>query len=612
MKSSNFFCVFFIVNLISLSVSEIPHSVAQKKSALIQESQLYTQQQKDRLFQQALAIFPEDKIPAQYRVVVETFPPQRCATMLVEEIRQNMHLFSPERQAVLQELFVRPDLPLSTVTESGFRIHYTLSGADAVSDVDSDGNGLPDFVDEVAAAYEKSFRIEVEHLRYRQAPDDAGVDGPEYDVYIVDLRGGVYGFTTSDGGIPSTLRDDARSYIEMDNDFLNNQFTQGVPGAQVTAAHEYFHSIQFGYRVFKIERSNEPFYYELCSVWMEDVVFDEVNDYFQYMRPFFQRTGIPFNQFDRFFHAYGEAIWNFFLVKKFDDFDLVRRSWEIMESNDPAIDAVNQALFEEGSSLADEFAEFAIWNYFTGSRADTIQFHNESPHYPEIALNGEFVIGDTTTHQSAETSITIADSSLSLTHKYYRFTTFSADKYLLTASSSTPENWKIAVIVLGPESGHEFHVFDLGESLDIGFLPRFSEVVVIPVNVQVLDGDNLNKLTNTYSFFTFNLIRVPVESTDEQGISAIYPNPFIMGDHDRINFEFFPKDTDNLEVRIFSAAGKVVKTDKLTNGSGALTPSTFAWDGTDDDNVVLPSGIYIIQLKQGDFIESKKFAVIRR
>lgn len=573
---------------------------AQEKVAVAPATVPSSEQARDLLFQQALSIFPEHNLPASYRSLVRDVPPPKCGTLILEQVRQNFDIFSDGQQALLRRLLVRPDLPLSVVSASRrFRFHYADSGIDAIPLDDLDSNGAPDYLEEVEKAFEKSYDYQVVQLGYLPPPDDGGADGPEFDVYIHNLSG-VYGLTTTDGGVPGTTQDDRRTYVEIDNDFLNDYFTPGVPGARVTAAHEYFHAVQFAYRT--IQNSNELFYYELCSVWMEDVVYDEINDYYQYLPSFFRRPDISFNRFDPFLHYLGEALWNHFLVKKFNDLNLVRRSWELMRNDVLAIDAVNQSLDEQGSTLTDAFAEFAVWNYFTGGRADPVAFYDESDQYPEVRFKGDFTI-------SADT--TISDSSLSLSHKYYKFTTFSAGGYFLTGNVAAGGNWKFAAIVKRPGEAASFQIFDLTDGLNLKFLPQFTDIVVIPINVQVLDGPDLNRLTSTYSTFTFNLIRVPVDQTDEQGIIDIYPNPFIISKHNRINFEFFPKGTQDLEVRILTSGGRIIRTEALTNGSGLLSISSFIWDGTDDRNEPVSSGIYIIQLKQAGFTDVKKFAVVR-
>lgn len=554
---------------------------------------------RDELFLQALSILPEEKIPLQWRDAVSEAPPTtRCATFLIMETRARFQEFSPQQQTLLNSLLQRPTLPLSMSTPSGrFKIHYTISGIDAVPLQDVDGNGTPDFVEEVGLAFENSYTHEITQLAYREPPDDAGTDGPEYDIYIQDLGSRYYGFTQGEGGIPETPQQDLRSYIVIDNDFNNGHFTTGIDGARVTAAHEYFHAIQFGYRVY--QNSEEPFYYEFCSVWMEDVVYDNINDYYQYLPSFFRNRNLPFNKFTN--SNLGEAIWNFFLVKKYGDTDLVKRTWEIMQSDALATAAINQALQEKGSNFGDAFAEFAVWNYFTGSRAQPMDYYDESPMYPEVSLKGSF---------SLNADTTIVDSSLSSTHSYYKFTVASEGPLAISGQVDVPANWRFVAIVTRPDNQVTTDFFNILAGQRYEFLPRLTELIVIPVNAEVIDGDDLPFLGFKTSTYTFSLSRVLTQPGTGNNITNVYPNPFFISQNSQINFQFETESFRELEVRILNVNGKVIKTAKFGEKS-SLGTTNFIWNGLDDTNAKVASGIYLFQLKVDDSFSVKKFAVVR-
>ena len=250
----------------------------------------YSKERRNSLFLKALSVIPEHKIPTEFHFLIFESSPPKCATIILEEVRQNLGMFSSEQKAILNKVFQRPSLPLSFVSSTGrFKIHFADQGSDAVPLDDVNSNSIPDFVEEVALAFENSHENEVEVLGYQMPPDDAGVDGPEYDIYLQDLGLGFYSFTQAEAEIPETPQDDMRSFTVLDNDFQNEHFTTGIQGAQVSAAHEYFHAVQFGYRIFS--NINEGFYYELCSTWIEDVIYDKINDYYQYLPSFFQKYG---------------------------------------------------------------------------------------------------------------------------------------------------------------------------------------------------------------------------------------------------------------------------------------------------------------------------------
>ncbi|MFQ5601996.1 MAG: MXAN_6640 family putative metalloprotease [bacterium] len=567
----------------------------------------FSEQKRDRLFLQALAVVPEDKVPVEFRSKIPPFETGKCATMLLAEVRLNFHRFTPKQQTILNEALARPDhLPNFMISSDGrFKIHYTTDGFDAVSPTDLNSNQIPDFVEEMASAFENSYQVEIDDLGYQTPPDDAGRDGAEYDVYIINLKPQqIYGETRLEDSVPGTPQNDLRGYFVVDNNYdPERYFSGGVEGAQVTAAHEFYHLVQFGYR--DLLYMDEAFYYEFSSIWMEDVVYDDINDYYQYFlgnNSFFRRRDVPFNSFVR--SNFGEALWNFFLVKKFDKVDLIRRTWEIMQSNVSAIEAINQSLFENGSNFRTEFGDFAVWNYFTGRRADPVNFYEESAEYPEVKLDGDFSL-------SADT--TVVDSSLSLTHNYYKFTNFTSGDYSIRGDSNEPENWSARAIIKTPNGDYTLHSFNLVDRKNLGFIPRFSEIVIIPVNTRILKQEDLPMMNFIYSTFRFTLTKKAFEPETEQKITAIYPNPFRIGsaDQERINFRFNQLNTEDIEVRIINASGKIVKTVSLDDGTGLLSLSSFSWDGADSDNQPVASGIYIFQLKQDQRMTLAKFAVIR-
>jgi len=73
------------------------------------------------------------------------------------------------------------------------------------------------------------------------------------------------------------------SDIDIDNDFIGSKYNaKGIQALRVTAAHEFHHAIQYGYGWW-----GERYPYELTSTWMEDVVYTDVNDYYQYLPDYF-------------------------------------------------------------------------------------------------------------------------------------------------------------------------------------------------------------------------------------------------------------------------------------------------------------------------------------
>ena len=102
---------------------------------------------------------------------------------------------------------------------------------------------MPDYVDEAARVFESVWDLQINQLGYSPPLSDG--DGV-YDVYIKNLAlQSVYGYTHPIAYPESRTP----SYMEIDNNFTDNIYrhARGFNGLRVTAAHEFFHAIQFGY-----------------------------------------------------------------------------------------------------------------------------------------------------------------------------------------------------------------------------------------------------------------------------------------------------------------------------------------------------------------------------
>ncbi|MFH1007423.1 MAG: hypothetical protein V1800_07980, partial [Candidatus Latescibacterota bacterium] len=95
------------------------------------------------------SMFEPSRLPPEYRDESQFF---KSGTSLASEVRAHWSELSPSAKAVLSSFFSRrDDLPESHQSTSGrFLIHYALEGSDRVSGEDTDGNEVPDYVEEAA------------------------------------------------------------------------------------------------------------------------------------------------------------------------------------------------------------------------------------------------------------------------------------------------------------------------------------------------------------------------------------------------------------------------------------------------------------------------------
>ncbi len=120
----------------------------------------------------------------------------------------------------------------------------------------------------------------------------------------------------------------ATSYCALDDDFSTSQFP-GTPrgNLEVTAAHEFFHAVQFG-----IDYTEDGFFLENSSTWIEDEIFDAVDDNRNYLDD--SALAWPGDPLDLADNWYGNWIWLRFLTERFPEDDgtglpvLVKQAWD--------------------------------------------------------------------------------------------------------------------------------------------------------------------------------------------------------------------------------------------------------------------------------------------
>jgi hypothetical protein len=264
-------------------------------------------------------------------------------------------------------------------------------------------------VDATAGIWEHVHDVEVTQLQFKapksdQTSADNGGDG-KTDVYIADVGDeDIYGYCTSDDpnldrlGTAQYSYYDVSAYCVVDNDFSTTQFpapsANGVAGMQVTAAHEHFHAIQYAYDV-----SEDNWLMEGSAVWMEDVVYDEVNDYLQYLPV--SQMGLPQVPLDYSTPSSdnsieGQSKYGAFLFFRFisdkvlvsdtgaPDVQFMSRIWLRADStrgpgsDEYSLQAVKNVLAERTQDFTSVYALFGVANLFPAS------FYEEGAIYGEI------------------------------------------------------------------------------------------------------------------------------------------------------------------------------------------------------------------------------------
>ena len=306
-----------------------------------------------------------------------------------------------------------------------FRIHYTLSGRDAVASTA--------YVDEVAQAMEYSWQIEIDQFGWTPPPPDGDIGGDErYDVYLQDvLWDGTFGYTdggderyrglNQTGDNPNSAAVETRaaaSYIVLDNDYIDQDewidaSFSALDAMRSTAAHEFNHAIQFGYD------SEEPadWLWEATATWMQDEVYDDLNDADEELLSVFKSPDtcqLAYGGEERVEdenHWYGEWIFLRYISEHYGH-ETVRAIWEHARVLD-GYAALEAALSETSVTLDDTFRGFAV--------ALLTRDFEEGAGYPTVRLEGEasresgFVPNDGVAQMAADYVEIQADGTVTLT-----------------------------------------------------------------------------------------------------------------------------------------------------------------------------------------------------
>lgn len=236
-------------------------------------------------------------------------------------------------------------------------VHWVERGKHAATGAGADGNlrTVPKWVNTALDEVTKVWTTEVERMRYRAPASDgnrgnpAGLSGHRLDVYIGEIsNNGYYGYAVRENASTGS------SYLVLDNDYAN------LPGSaldalRVTSAHEFFHVLQFAYRP-----RADAWLMETTATWMEEQVFDDINDNRQYLRSSaLTHPGEPLDGGLPWF--YGN--WIFFEhLSQRHGAAVVRDIWQRVAAGKKSTTAIDRALIKRGSSLAAELAGFAASN----------------------------------------------------------------------------------------------------------------------------------------------------------------------------------------------------------------------------------------------------------
>ncbi len=522
------------------------------------------------------------------QAIIEQFQgftePVKCGLpALGAAIRERRNL---EKPGNLNEILARPSMQTSKAA-GGFRVHYDTAGIDAAAMLDSLNRRIPgsadEFADSVLVILAGTHQLQTEQLAYDPPQADGDLGGTdEYDIYVLEL-GNLYGYTTPDAAIDPG--DTSTTFVTIDNDFsfVTPASNKGMPALRVTIAHEYQHSIQMGRYSYWYE---DAYLYEISATWMEEVAYTEVNDYYNYINAAWGHFRNPQTQFisGGSLIMYSRAIWGLYLEKRFGT-DVMRRIWEHTRLSRPQ-EAMDRALRERQSSLSAAFAEWSLWNHFTGARADTVAYYPEGRMYPLIAQSRVTFLPPS---QQRE----IVDSLRSYATRYYE----------IFSQGDTSTIVAVNVDYSGGTgtSPYEPYTLSLSTTDPDGTYLRAGEYLYARFR-----GDPPSDWASWVIWDTTVTGGTRVAVAE----ATPFPNPFRPDGTNDVKIPLNATAPVKATLAIFSASFERIAT---IEGESSLFNGTqvVSWDGTTERGGVAASGVYLFVLTLPEKTVTGKVAVIR-
>lgn len=515
----------------------------------------------------------------------------KCATPVFMMANRHKGELTNETQHLVDSFFsTQPKFKLSQdyVSESGkFKFSFETVGSDAVPTADNNGNSIPDYVEWAAEAADSSYRHEIETLGFT----DPIPPGQTYNISFENL-GGAYGFATTDGTQPAGTR------IVIENDFVGFPENTDPEGNQkgalkVTVAHEFKHAIQYAMNDWTGDSDS---WAEMDATLMEEVVYDNVNDYYNYIAGFGgdlfsspTSTLIP--------GSYEDITWALYFHERFGQ-DIWTDIWKRIEAS-PSIsllDAVAAEMTNIGTTFQEAALESYVWHFASGSTNSTSSFgFDESSVYPSPSIRRNF------TELQSEMSDTFVNTRFSASY-FVMDPTSSSDGLVKFDYLTSSADVQIGIIVYKSDQTVETQYITSpisGATQSINTDWKWNEIDrigLVFVNTNTTQSSSFSFALADYFINGIDTLDVP--STIE--LSQNFPNPF----NPNTMIQLTLPSSQELSLKVYDYQGRLVQT--LFEGTLNRGFHNVPFDASN-----LASGIYFYTLVSDQGTQTKKMTLLK-
>ena len=472
-----------------------------------------------------------------------------------------------------------------------FRFHYSTSGPHAVDTKDINNNLRPDYVEDVIKVFDYVADKLHNEMGYTRPPSDGYYSSTRdkggsnhYDIYIRSIPSKYYGYVQPEeysqgngDNERSELRNEKNaftSYMAIRNNYKKFSLSE-LENIKVTAAHEYFHAIQFGYDGWE-----KPWLLEASAIWMEEEIYDEINDCYQYMKDWFK---YPHKSLDESgFHWYGSFIFFEYIEQHMGGSDTIRKIMEAsVQSNSKEKDgshlAINQALKLNNHSFQKALNGMSVANQIMSSFESKNYSYEEAESYPVNGPN----ISDIINFQFGRKD-TINSSKLSRFGSEY-FQVISNDPLLINLtnkSGSLPDLQLNAILKKNDNS------YSIISSPSINIDPSELKSIFLSIVSQDTIGGNWDYQLSVENGKSGTNINSPIEFV----LNRPYPNPF----NGSIKFSLYVIKDSKITIDLIGINGRRII--RLFSGELSSGNHNYNWRGIDQNGNQVSSGVYYIKV----------------
>ena len=445
-----------------------------------------------------------------------------------------------------------------TLDTDHFRFYYTLdeSSNDAVEN--------EDYVTNMGVVFEEVWSFYIDSMGFDPPPLNPNNDHDLYEIYIEYLSPTYFGLTFGEGSGESCY-----GFIKMRNSYTASQFNNHteLENIQVTAVHEFFHSIQFGYNCY------EKFWFmEASATWSEDELYDNINDFYRYIPNFFSNPDYAIGTEGTF--MYGTCIFFQYIDEHLGGRETIRKSWDYSRDyaspvNDISFLAIDAALQENNFSFEIAYNQMRIANQILSSSENAgVYSYEEADGYLTVVSPPPkedyffFEKGDIES---------IDNYSLQLYESHY----YSLSTETPVAISLTEVNGEFSFTSIVKIIGTDQWIVKSGleQNIDPEIGIEWITLIVSALGENENDWDYSLSLSDGYSEdFTFY---------------PPYPNP---SKGQSVNFEFQVITEQTIDFQIIDILGQVIW--EYSSHYSKPEVITITWDGNNQSGQRVANGVY--------------------